>query len=518
MSTVIRVLLLGVLVLLSYQPNDAVAQNPNDALLFSNQAVQFGDQREIINPVTGVMPGMAYASGFGSFLDNPASIALFDESFGELGLTYKTVNEDASYLGQSRSLDDTQTSLSSAGFIYSFPTRQGSLVIGAGYNQHSAANRAVGINARNENSTITDQFKSPGNTYADIAFNTYAIDFGDEFEDWDESIFRVGFDNFGDFLGIRQQGEITQRGYGGEYSAFIATEFQPNLMIGASVGVLAGRFSYDRVFQEVDEFNDYNFQAIDSNEDGELNTDIDTILLSDEIRSRYSGVRARIGALYKLTPNVFVGGSYTLPTRLSVDENYDATIRSTFDNADFFEDSLEGQFSYNVKYPSRTGVGLSLNDIAGLSISVSADYVDYSSVEIEFEEDDLFEEELEENEFIMEQFTQVWNLKGGIAYDVNSLLQLRAGYGFLPSRFENGMDDRQIYSAGAGFALNRETFFEIGALYSRWEEESAVYNYTQYDYSTLPDEPPLISGTRTEDAFRTADLFQLMATLRFSIN
>lgn len=516
MSTVTRAIILLPFLYLVYSLG--YAQNSNDALLFSNQAVQFGDQREIINPVTGVMPGMAYAAGFGTFLDNPASVALFDKSFGEFGITYKTINEDATYLGQSRSLDDTQTNLSSAGFIYSFPTRQGSLVIGAGYNQHTAANRALGFNARNENSTITDQFKTPGNTYSDIAFSTFATDYGDEFEDWDESILRTGFDDFGDFLGIRQQGEITQRGYGGEYSAFIATEFQPNLMIGASVGVLAGKFNYDRVFQEVDEFDDYDFQAIDSDDDGEPDTDIDTILLSDEINSRYSGLRARVGALYKLTRNIHVGGSYTLPTRLSVDENYDATIRSTFDNGTNFEDSLEGQFSYNVRYPSRSGLGLSLSDLGGMSVSLSAEYVDYSSVEIEFEEDDLFEEELDENEFISDEFTSVWNLKAGIAYQVNPMVELRAGYGFLPTRFETGIDDRNIFSAGAGFALNRDTFFEIGALYTRWEEDSAVYNYTEYDYSPLPEEPPLIRGTRTEDAFRTADLFQLMGTLRFSIN
>lgn len=507
----LTVLILGIVV-------QAGAQNVNDALLFSNQAVQFGDQREVINPVTGVMPGTAYNSGFGAFLDNPASIALFDNSFGEFGLTYKSINEDATYQESSRSFDDSQTNISNVGFIYSFPTTQGSLVFGAGYNQHSSANRALGINARNENSTITDQFKAPGNTYSDIAFNTFAIDYGDEFEDWDESILRVGFDQFGDFLGIRQQGEITERGNSGEYSAFIATEFQPNLMIGASVGILAGNFSYDRVFQEVDEFNDYNFQAIDSDDDGQPETDIDTILLSDEVDSRYSGFRGRVGALYKVTPNLNVGASYTLPSKISVDENYSAEIRTTFDNGEGFNDDLNGQFSYSVSYPSRVNIGVALEDIEGLSVSLSTDYTDYSKVEIDFESDELFEDELDENELISNEFGEVWNYRGGISYDVNQVASVRAGYGFMPSRFKNGLDDKSIYSAGLGFNLGQGTSIELGAMYMRWEEESSVYTYTQYDYSPLPDEPPLIDATRSEDAVRTADLFQLMGTVRFSIN
>lgn len=516
MSTIKRLLTISLFVFGSIP--FANAQNVNDALLFSNQAVQFGDQREIINPVTGVMPGTAYASGFGSFLDNPASLALFDKSFGEFGMTYRSVNEDANYLGTSRTLDDSQTKISNVGFIYSFPTTQGSLVVGAGYNQHSAANRAIGINARNENSTITDQFKAPGNTYADIAFDTYAIDYGDEFQDWDESILRTGFDQYGDFLGIRQQGEIYERGNGGEYSAFIATEFLPDLMVGASVGLLAGEFSYDRVFQEVDNFNDYSFSAIDSDDDGEPDTDIDTIRLSDEVDSRYNGFRGRIGVLYKLTPNVNIGTSYTLPTKIFVDENYNAEISTTFDNQSGFNDSLEGQFSYSVTHPSKLNFGIALEDISGLSISLSTEYTDFSKVELDFENDDLLEDEIAENDFIKETFDKVWNFKGGVSYDVNQFASIRAGYGYLPSRFKNGMDDKSVYSAGLGFDIGDGTSIELGALYTRWEEESAVYDYTQYDYSPLPDEPPLISATLSEDALRTAGLLQLMGTIRFSIN
>jgi len=516
MSAIIRVILLTLLCLVVGSP--AYSQNVNDPLLFSNQAVLFGDQREIINPVSGVMPGTAFASGFGAFLDNPASIALFKDSFGEFGLTYSSVSEDASFLGNTRSLDAGDTNISNVGFIYSFPTTQGSLVVGAGYNQHSSGNRALGFSARNERSTITDQFKAPGNTYSDIAFNTFATDYGDEFEDWDESIFRTGFDQFGDFLGIRQQGEIFQKRTGGEYSAFIATEFQPNLLVGASIGLVAGRFEYDRVFQEVDEFNDYNFQAIDSDGDGEVDTDIDNIILSDEVSSRYSGFRGRFGGLYKMTPNVNIGASYTLPSTISVDENFDASIRTTFDNGEVFDDAVDGQFSYSVKYPGKTNVGIAVQDLNGFSISVAADYTDYSNVELDFEEEELFEEELAENQFISEEFDAVWNVKGGMAYRVNPDFTFRVGYGHQPSRFKNGMDDRDLYSAGASFALTQNTLFEIGALYTRWEEDSAVYTYTEYDYSPLPDEAPAIAGNRSEDTLRAVDLFQLMGSVKIKFN
>ncbi|NBC26044.1 MAG: hypothetical protein GVY08_04230 [Bacteroidetes bacterium] len=516
MSVYLRNLFMALLCLLT--AGSAFSQNRIDPLLFSNQAVQFGDQRELVNPISGIMPGTAYASGFGAFLDNPASIALFKDSFGEFGLTFSSVDEEASFLNQSRSLDDAATNISNVGFIYSFPTVRGSLVIGAGYNQHSSGNRALGFGARNTRSTITDQFKAPGNTFSEIAFRTFATDFGDDFEDWDESIFRTGFDQFGDFLGIRQQGEIIESGHGGEYSAFIATEFQPNFMLGASIGLLAGRFDYDRIFQEIDEFNDYNFQAIDSDEDGEPDTDIDNIIFSDEISSRYSGFRGRIGGLYRVTPNVNIGASYTLPSVISVDEDFGASIQTTFDNGVVFEDALEGQFSYTVRYPGNVNVGIALQDLDGFSISFAADYTDYSNVELEFDEDELFEDELAENQFISNEFDAVWNVKGGLSYKVNPGFTVRAGYGRQPSRFKNGIDDRDLYSAGAGFAITPNTTFEVGALYIQWDEDSAVYTYTEYDYTPLPDAPPAVAGVRSEDASRSVDFLQLMGTIKFNFN
>lgn len=492
------------------------AQNVNDALSFGNQAVQFGDQQGVVNPVTGIMPGTAFGAGFGSFLDNPASVALFDESFGEFGLSLNTVNENALYLGNSRVMDNNKFNLSNVGLVYRFPTTRGRLVIGGGYNQHTSYNRALGFNSRNENSTITDQFKIPGNTYQDIAFNTFATDYGDEFEDWDESILRAGFDTPGDFLGIRQQGEIFERGFGGEYSAFIATEFQRNLMIGASIGLLAGRYEYDRLFQEIDDFDDYNDEFIDSSGDGAGDTDFDNLILSDQINSEYTGFRGRIGAIYTVLPGVNFGASYTLPTRISVEEQYRATITNTFDNNVMFDDSTDGQFSYSIKYPSRIGLGFALENLGRLSLSASGDYVDYSNTSIDFEDDTLFEDQQFENDFISENFTAVLNLKAGAAFQMNPALTLRGGFAYIPSKFEDGTDDKTQFSIGAGFDITQNASFEVGAKYLTWDEESTVYTYGDLDYSTLPDNAPPVD-IQSEDAVRTVDQFQVMGTIRFRL-
>lgn len=518
-----------ILFVLLFGVERAMSQHDNNILLYNNQATLFGNQGASFDPVSIIIPGTATKSGIGSFMDNPASMALYERSYMDFGLSYGTVQEDATYLGNSRTQDNNQFNLSNIGFLYTFPTKQGSFVIGAAYTRHTSFNRGLGFRARNETSTITDQFKTDGSIYQQIAYETYAIDYldfpeecgydGDQFIGNEcESIFRTGFyDNngdyiFGEYLGIEQQGEIMQSGGGGEYSLFFATEFQKNLMFGASIGLLSGRFEYDRIFQEIDARGEYNSDIIDV--DG--GTDIDNILLDDNLTVRYNGFRARAGLLYKLTQNVNVGVSYTLPTKITIDEEFDASIISTFDNGTEFEDATNNEFSYNVNYPGRMAIGAALQDLSGVSISVSAEHVNYSKTEIEFEESDDFNSEFEENESIRNIFQSVWSYRGGLAYELNPGLTLRGGYSFKPSKFEDGIDDRTAYSFGAGFALGEGIRFEAAARYLTWDEESTVYDYGDYNYEPLQEDPPLPPAVsfRSETANRAVNQWQVLGTIR----
>lgn len=509
-----RILTFTLFIILFAGVNQLMAQNANNSLLYSKQAVLFGDQGSANDPISIIMPGTAFKSGFGSFIDNPASLALYKNSFAEFGLSFRNVEENTTYYGQPGTIDRQNNNVSNIGFLYSFPTIQGSFVVGAGYTQHAVFDRVMNFQARNDNSSITDNFKADGSPYQDIAFDTFATDYGDEFEDWDESIFRIGFDNFGDFLGIRQQGELVQNGYNGEYSVFFATEFQENFMVGASLGILTGRFNYSRIFQEIDEFNEYDSpDFIDSSGDGNGDTDIDRITLDDQIESSYAGFRARLGTLYRVNDKLSIGAGYTFPTTIEVDEIFDAEIITNFDNGAEFSAITDSEFSYNVKYPSRLSLGLGVNDFSGLSVSLSTEYTNYASTEIEFKESSLFEDELLENDFISDSYRSVWNMRAGVSYEFSKELTLRAGYRFLPSKFLDGDDDRNVYAAGAGFSVTDNIRFEIAAQYTQWDETSAVYDYAQYNYSVLPNSPPEVSF-RSEEASRSVDRINLLGTVR----
>jgi hypothetical protein len=507
----------GVLLIWALSPDPLTAQEANNPWSHSYQAVHFGDQQNVHDPVTLVMPGTAFNSGFSSYLENPASAALFDRSFGSFGLSFRNISEDTQFMGMSSDMSDNQAGVSNLGFVYRFPTERGSLVWGAGYSQHSSHNRALSISGRNEETSITDHLKIPGSEYSDVAFNAYAIDYGDEFEDWDESILRVGFSDFGTYLGMDQEAEFTQRGGAGEYSTFLATEFLENLMLGASFGIQSGRHTYKRTFLEIDRPNNYTGTVIDSNDDGNPDTDIDRILLTDELRSEYVSLTLRTGMLYKLTDHLNIAASYTFPSRLSVDEELDGRIISTFNNGIEFDDDLRTSFSWTVRSPARVNLGAALTEWNGISLSVSAEYVDYSNTRIDFDSD-LFEEERNENRFIGENYRAVWNLRGSLAYSINDQVTLRGGYGLRPSRFSQGGVDTQLLSAGIGFDVSRQARIQLGAQYAFWRDEpSVVYDYADYDYTTLPDSPPP-STIESATAFRDGNRLQLMGTLQLFFN
>ena len=242
---------------------------------------------------------------------------------------------------------------------------------------------------------------------------------------------------------------------------------------------------------------------------------MDNIILDDGLRSQFSGFRARAGLLYKISDQFNIGVSYTFPTTIDVDETFNADISTTFNNGVEFSDFTDSEFSYRVKYPARTALGFGMQNINGLSASVSAEYVDYSDTRIDFRESTLFEDELIENDFIEDNFRSVWSFRAGIAYDITPEFTLRAGYSRLPGRYTDVSNDRNVHALGAGFSITPNLRLELAAQYATWEEVSAVYDYASYNYSALPDNPPGITF-RSEEASRSVDRWQLLSTLRFN--
>lgn len=466
---------------------DAMAQSADDVLRYSLQYPSY-DAESI------VMPSVAHPAGFGSFQENPASMALFDESFFSFGLSNRTVNEQTTYLGNRSEFSENQLNVGDIGFVYRLPTVRGSMVIGGGYSQTSDFNRALAASGFNDRSTVTDFLNiTSDDSLFFAAFDAYAIDYATVDSSYSEtaSIFRVGLP---DYFGVAQNVEMVERGVMGEYSAFFATEFQQNLMMGVSIGVISGTYDYKREFLETDRDNNYNFDFIDSDGDGTGDTDIDNILVTDTITSTLNGFTARVGMLYRPTPFLSVGASYQFKNKLKISEDYNTQISTIFDNGVEFFDDAPGTFDYRVVRPDRLNAGLSLRDVSGLTLSVAAEYVRYSSAGIEFDGVELAGLEQEINRTVRSNLNDVVNLRAGVEIEMNPLFTPRLGYAWFPSPTKDFDSSRQFFSTGFSTRVFDNVVFDLGVQYSMWEDRNQLY---QYDNGTA-----IAGEVTTEDVSR----------------
>jgi hypothetical protein len=461
------------------------AQDGRNPVNYGTLAQQFISNTINGDAASASIPSVAIANGYGSFVDNPAAVALFNNSFFSIGYLSNNTNNNSIYLGSETGLEGGMGRLSNMGFIYSAPTTRGSLVFGGGYNLSNSQNRMGNISAFNENNSITDLFKDPGSQYYDMAFNTYATDYYDEEQTIRESIFRIGFDP-NDFQGIYQDAEVQNRFNVSELSLFTATEFQKNLFLGVSVALQTGSQSYTRNFLESDTDNIYNYNFLFADELGEGGTDIYSIYLNDEITSSIIGSSIRLGFLNKISKNINVGASYLIPTKLYITEEYSSILTTNFDDGTFSEDSFAGDFTYAIKKPGQFNFGVALIDIANLTITASSEWINYSGTEVLLTIDQnlnfdqktaLRDEEQIMNENIDADYQMVTNLKGGLIYTFANKSQIRLGGGNLPAK-TTLVDARKWYmSGGFGYAISANLFLDVSAQYLKWNDRSIVYDY-----------------------------------------
>ncbi|MEQ9308699.1 MAG: hypothetical protein RLN90_04540 [Balneolaceae bacterium] len=478
-SISIILLMVGVLA-----PASAIAQDGQNSILYSSMAQQFIGSNINGDANANLLPSVATQNGFGSYLDNPASMALINMSYFNTGFVRNYAEQSNSYLDTGSSFDNSNTKFGNIGLVYSVPTNQGSMVVGGGYTLSNQINRTNTLGTYNTRSTITDAFKDDDSGYNNIAFETYAIDYADDEQTSLESIFRIGFDP-GDFLGIRQDAEIRQRGTIGEYSIFLATEIQKNLFIGASLGFKYGNYSYERKFQEWDENNVYDGAFIPG-EDGD--TDVFDILVEDKITSEIVGANFNAGIIYKINPKFNIGASIKIPSKMIITEEFNSSISTTLDEDPLiYFDEFNGEFSYSIRNPGQLNIGMAIENVAGFTISLASEFIDYRNTSIDLTRDSelsfsdivsLREQEEVFDSVFSADYKLVNNLKLGLKYKSKTGFEMRGGMNYLPGKSSNYNADRIVISGGLGIPLSREVYLDLSTQYTGWNDRSILYEYT----------------------------------------
>lgn len=464
------------------------AQDGESPISYKSLALQMSSLNSNGDALSSVMPSVSSFNGYGSFIDNPASMALADGSFYSIGWLNQNNTQTNGYIGTSNEAKFSNTAFGNLSLVYKVPTDRGSFVLGGGYNLIAKDTDDTFLDALNQENSITDVFKQTGSDYNGIAFEAFAVDYRNDMSNEIESIFRVD-DRPSGFVGINQFADITNRKDIGEFSVFASTEFQKNLFAGISLGLLNGSINYDRSFQEVDENNSYNDGVIPPS-GSDPATDIFSITLTDEIDTNFFGFTARAGVIYKPLPYLNLGASIVSPSKIFITESFYSNIRTEFDDNTFTdgdETTFSGEFEYAVTRPAEFKVGATLQDIGNLTISASAEYIDYSSTKIDFTVNTreldpsdvaiLKEDEKATNQSISSTYNAVVNFKAGASYSFNNDVRIIAGYTILPGKEDLYKFDKVVYSGGVSFPIADNIQLDLSGQYSGSDDRSIVYEF-----------------------------------------
>ncbi|MGN8225989.1 hypothetical protein [Gracilimonas sp. BCB1] len=476
--------LLLILCLYLLSPVKVYAQAQLKPTSFQNLALQFTRSGISANSLP-VMPSVAQSYGYGSYIDNPASMALMRKSEFSLSFYRQDASSESFYLGKSVDSESDLNKIGNIGLTYSLPTIEGSMVIGVGYSRLTSENRSFGFSGRNSDNTITDSFLDEGNEFHDLAFDTYAIDWGDVDRTYLESIFRIGFEP-GTFPGINQEGKMSSETLSGEYSAFFATEFRQNLFVGISAAYMLGDFGHERNFLELDSRNDYDGDFIEG-------SDIDNILVRNQLDSKFEGWNLRGGVLYQFNRSINAGLSYVLPSDLEVSELFSYSIQTTLDDNSepfFAEVEPSGSFRYRIRKPGILKIGFDYEFKKRIRFAVSAEYIDYRNISFDFVSDrdarltDVEfwrDEQQRQNTFAEKNNNAVLNVKVGTDITISEKMRATLGYSFLPEKSNFEYSDTHEFSGALSIVLLDNVVLNFDGAYLMNENQTTLYNYIDFD-------------------------------------
>ncbi len=381
----------------------------------------------------------AVANDYSAIYWNPAGLAQMERGQLSGELYHNTFDNSVDYLGKNFSDSRTFTKLKSLGLVFPFPVARGSFVIAFGYqrlNDLDAFSDFGGF------STGTNSFRiyNPDTEKEDATFNK----------------------------NIQQDYAIFNEGSMDHWSFAAALDLSENFSAGLTLNFFGGNKTYTLDYLQTDTQN--NWQDIPD--------DFKDYNHRRRVLGDYSGFNAKLGGLFRLSKNLQLGTTITFPYSITVDEEWSESFALNYDEDGVFSDgSDDGTFDYLVEIPFQFGAGLSYSNKL-LTVSSSFDYRDWSQLKFAVpsnrELTSGYDELLLENGTIREDYQAVLVYAfGGEVKVPGTGLMLRGGYRNLPSPKKNVSSDydKQFYSAGLGYSVDRRTTVNVSYTEGSWRRD-----------------------------------------------
>ncbi len=482
MKTIFLFLILGLLT------HTAMSQTVEEAVTLAENESGFGVKAAALgNAFTAI------ADDYSAIYWNPAGLAQMKMQQMYGSLNHLKLSTDATFLGNKSSLDQGFTKFQSFGYVYPFPTRRGSLVLAMGYQHIKDLNQIVQFSGFNPNSN-------------DLAFSIY--------NDLGYNGLTLAFDRD---LNITQN--IKEEGHLSQWSIAGAIDLSPTFSAGATINLVTGSSDYRLKYLQEDAKGTNSYDIYDNNNQLIENFYYNYYQLEQLIATDYSGFEFKLGGLWRLNPNLRVGGTITFPMTLSIEESWTFSDELSYDVYSIADDvtyrfvepydSL-GRFDYNIKIPFKFDFGLAYT-FKNLLLSASARYVDWTQLKLEKSDDASSAYETyftQQNEQVPLLLKDVLSYSFGAQYTVlNNKLQLRAGYRYVPSPIKESDKtyDKKYVSFGVGLLVSPNTQIDVALIRGTYETDK----YYRYDWDYDASIDPMVTH-------ETYQIDQLKVGLRYN--
>lgn len=482
-------------------PCSAQGQTLDDVIRYSAQSPASG------GPVAG-RAGAGLSAGLDApdaLFRNPAGLGWLSSSMlsGDLAVNRTGSDTRFSTPDANASADRTVSEyrLGSLAGAYSFPTTQGSLVIGASFHQSNTYGREFDVLGDNRTNSITGTFLPPEGfrldntgeeeiTFNDIlssldgflpglAFEAGAIDFSQSVYDNGGYPFFQGSNPQApatdDQMILEQQENLSESGQMSELSFGAATAIAPNVMLGGGLNVTFGSYTFERFYRETEVSGllppenpqdpqrpyDPYFVADSTSSPTLVLEGFNELQLEDRVEADLSGVNFRIGLSAEPTDALRLGAHVSSPTWLNVDEVFGTEIRTQFDcdfslNTSCPEGGVEGfssgnltgnEFSYDIRTPWRLGGGFQYS-LGGVTLAGGATVIDWTQAEVSTEDGGSSDPNcgaqglgpIEELNCDLQGLNATVNTRAGLEYETNAFA-LRTGVAYQPSPIDQSFLD-----------------------------------------------------------------------------
>ncbi len=248
----------------------------------------------------------------------------------------------------------------------------------------------------------------------------------------------------------------------------VAVDIAPNISVGASLGFLSGSY-------------DYNLDLI-ATDTKNLDKNIDKISYIDTTATDYIGADAKIGILARVAKAVKIGGMINIPLSLSADEYWTQDSYYTYDDGTKESDLYDGSVGYDISYPFKFNLGVSVSPLPNALISADVSYIDWTQTKYsEPPASDV------SNEDFINDYRDILRLGVGFEFFIpNSGLALRIGYmrdplPYIPKGTEIE-SERQYITTGIGIIA--EEVFNLDIAYMRRFYKLKIGSDKAKDYSS----------------------------------